>query len=101
MLKKTIITLVMIGSLAAPISPASANDRGLGIALGLVGGVIAGAAIASTVQPVYATQAPVVYGAAPVVTYVQSPPVVYTTQPPPVIVYAPPPPIYGFHYRQW
>ncbi len=97
MLKKSIIALVMIGMTAAPISPASANDRGLGIALGLVGGAIAGAAIASTEQPVYAAPAPVVYNSVPVVTYVQSPPVVYT----PIVVYAPPAPVYGFHYRQW
>ena len=98
MLKNSIIILVMIVMTAATLSPASANDRDLGIALGLVGGAIAGVAIASsTVQPVYAAPAPVGYGSAPVVTYVQSPPVVYA----PIVVYAPPPPVYGFHYRQW
>lgn len=79
----TATTLALMTLATAP-RPAQAHD-GAGVAIGVAGGLIAGAAIASAVQPrpIYYTPPPtVVYQSAPVATVSTAPTTVVATSQP-------------------
>lgn len=87
---------VAAASLTLPETAYAKHGNGAAIALGLLGGALAGAAIAST--------APGYYAAPPAYYYPYAPPV-YSVAPPPAYYYAPPPasyyapaPYYGPQY---
>lgn len=89
---------VSVGSLTSPGAAYAKHGNGGAITLGIVGGALAGAAIASSTAPGY-------YAAPPPYYYPYAPPV-YPVAPVPVYSYAPPPVLYapvpyygpGFYY---
>jgi hypothetical protein len=82
-----VLTLaVSVGSLTSPGTAYAKHGNGAAIALGVLGGALAGAAIASSTAPGY-------YGSAPTYYYPYAPPV-YSVVPAPVYSYAPPPAAY-------
>lgn len=85
----TAAALALVTSLAA-VEPASARDRlspGAAAAIGVLGGLAVGGAIAASQSPVYAAPAPVYVAPPP------PPPPVYVEREP--VYYAPPPrPVY-------
>jgi len=72
-------------SLGSPGTAYAKHGNGAAIALGILGGALAGAAIASATPPAYA---------APPVYYYPYPPQVYVPVPAPAYHYAPPPAAY-------
>ena len=91
---------VTAGSLTPPETAYAKHGDGAAIALGIIGGALAGAAIASSTAPVY-------YAAPPSYYYPYAPPV-YSVAPAPLYSYAPPPAAYyapvpyygpGYYYR--
>lgn len=108
MFRKFAVATAAVAMLASlPLSGAQANSlRHQNLVLGLLGGAVVGAAIASANQspaPTYVQPQPVYVEPQPV--YVAPPPVVYYAPPPPVVYYAPPPPVYyqpyPHYYRHW
>jgi hypothetical protein len=82
-----VITLaVSVGSLTSPGTAYAKHGNGAAIALGILGGALAGAAIASSPGPGY-------YAAPPAYYYPYAPRV-YSVAPAPVYSYAPPPAVY-------
>jgi hypothetical protein len=82
-----VLTLtVSVASLTSPETAYAKHGNGAAIALGILGGALAGAAIGSG-------QAPGYYAAPPAYYYPFAPPV-YSVAPAPVYSYAPPPPPY-------
>ena len=81
---------VTAGSVTSPGTAYAKHGDGAAIALGIIGGALAGAAIASSTAPVY-------YAAPP---YSVAPAPVYSYAPPPAAYYAPVP-YYGpgYYYR--
>src|SRR6516162_11390726 len=77
---------VTAGSVTSPGTAYAKHGDSAAIALGIIGGALAGAAIASSVAPGY-------YAAPPSYYYPYAPPV-YSVAPAPVYSYAPPPPVY-------
>jgi hypothetical protein len=78
-----VLTLaVSMGSLTSPGTAYAKHGHGAAIALGILGGALAGAAIASSAAPGY-------YPAPPAYYYPYAPPV-YSVVPAPVYSYAPP-----------
>src|SRR5215470_17221929 len=97
----TVLTLaISVGSLTSPGTAYAKHGNGAAIALGILSGALAGAAIASSTAPGY-------YAAPPAYYYPYAPPV-YSVTPAPVYSYAPPPAAYfapvpnygpGYYYR--
>ena len=95
-----VLTLaVSVGALTSPGAAYAKHGNGAAIALGILGGALAGAAIASSSPPGYYATPPTYYPP-------YAPPV-YSAVPAPVYSYAPPPPAYyapvpyygpGFYY---
>jgi hypothetical protein len=95
-----VLTLaVSAASLASSGTAYAKHGNGAAIALGVLGGALAGAAIASSTTPGYYTAPPAYY-------YPYAPPV-YSGAPAPVYYYVPPPAVYyapvpyygpGFYY---
>jgi hypothetical protein len=94
-----LVLAVSVGSLTAPGTAYARHGNGAAIALGILGGALAGAAIASSNAPGY-------YAAPPAYYYPYAPPV-YSAVPAPAYSYAPPPAVYyppvpyygpGFYY---
>ena len=86
---RSLVVLALTVSVASLTSPGTAyakHGNGAAIALGILGGALAGAAIGSGSAPGY-------YAAPPVYYYPYAPPV-YSVAPAPVYSYAPPPPAY-------
>jgi hypothetical protein len=82
-----VLTLtVSVASLTSPGTAYAKHGNGAAIALGILGGAVAGAAIASSPAPGY-------YAAPPAYYYPYAPPV-YSVAPAPVYSYAPPPAVY-------
>jgi hypothetical protein len=82
-----VLTLtVSVASLTSPGTAYAKHGNGAAIALGILGGALAGAAIGSGPAPGY-------YAAPPAYYYPYAPPV-YSVAPAPVYSYAPPPPVY-------
>jgi hypothetical protein len=82
-----VLTLtVSVASLTLPGTAYAKHGNGAAIALGILGGALAGAAIASSPAPGY-------YAAPPAYYYPYAPPV-YSVAPAPVYSYAPSPPVY-------
>jgi hypothetical protein len=82
-----VLTLtVSVASLTLPGTAYAKHGNGAAIALGILGGALAGAAIASSPASGY-------YAAPPAYYYPYAPPV-YSVAPAPVYSYAPPPPVY-------
>jgi hypothetical protein len=78
-----VLTLaVSVGSLTSPETAYARHGHGAAIALGILGGALAGAAIASSTTPGYYTAPPTYY-------YPYAPPV-YSVPPAPVYFYEPP-----------
>jgi len=99
---------VTAGSLTSPGTAYAKHGDGAAIALGIIGGALAGAAIASSTAPVYYTAptsyyypyAPPVYSVAPAPVYSVAPAPVYSYAPPPAAYYAPVPYFGpGYYYR--
>jgi hypothetical protein len=80
--------IVTAGSLTSPGTAYAKHGDGAAIALGIIGGALAGAAIASSTAPAY-------YAAPPVYSVAPAP--VYSYAPPPAAYYAPVP-YYGPRY---
>ena len=81
-----VLTLtVSVASLTLPGTAYAKHGNGAAIALGILGGALAGAAIASSSAPGY-------YAAPPAYYYPYAPPV-YSVAPAPVYSNAPPPPV--------
>lgn len=78
---------VSAGSLTSPGTAYARHGDGAAIALGILGGALAGAAIASSTAPGY-------YAAPPAYYYPYAPPV-YSVAPAPAYSYAPPPAYYA------
>jgi hypothetical protein len=74
-------------SLTSPGTAYARHGDGAAIALGILGGALAGAAIASSTGPGY-------YAAPPAYYYPYAPPVYYSIAPAPAYYYAPPPAAY-------
>jgi hypothetical protein len=82
-----VLTLaVSVASLTSPGTAYAKHGNGAAIALGILGGTLAGAAIASSPAPGY-------YAAPPAYYHPYAPPV-YSVAPAPVYSYAPPPAAY-------
>ena len=81
-------SLLTAGSLTSPGTAYAKHGEGAAIALGIIGGALAGAAIASSTAPAY-------YAAPPVYSVAPAP--VYSYAPPPAAYYAPVP-YYGPRY---
>ena len=77
---------VTAGSVTSPGTAYAKHGDGAAIALGIIGGALAGVAIASSTAPVY-------YAAPPSYYYPYAPPV-YSVAPAPLYSYAPPPAAY-------
>jgi len=81
--------LTLTASIAAT-TPASARDRlspGAAAAIGVLGGLAIGGAIAASQTPVYAAPAPVYTAPAPEPVYVEPAPApVYVAPPPPTVI---------------
>jgi hypothetical protein len=77
---------VSVASLTSPGTAYAKHGNGAAVALGILGGALAGAAIASSPTPGY-------YAAPPAYFYPYAPPV-YSVAPAPVYSNAPPPPVY-------
>src|SRR5215471_13488853 len=93
---------VTAGSLTSPGTAYAKHGDGAAIALGIIGGALAGAAIASSTAPgYYAAPAPYYYPYAPPV-YSVAPVPVYSYAPPPAAYY-PPVPYYGpgYYYSRY
>ena len=93
---------VTAGSLTPPETAYAKHGDGAAIALGIIGGALAGAAIASSTAPgYYAAPAPYYYPYAPPV-YSVAPVPVYSYAPPPAAYY-PPVPYYGpgYYYSRY
>jgi len=85
----TTAALALVASLAA-VEPAGARDRlspGAAAAIGVLGGLAIGGAIAASQSPAYAAPAPVYVAPPPRPVYVQPAPVYYAPPPPPPPVY--------------
>jgi hypothetical protein len=86
---RSLVVLAFAFSAGTLISPGTAYAKhgdGAAIALGILGGALAGAAIGSATAPGY-------YAAPPAYYYPYAPPV-YSVAPAPVYSYAPPPAVY-------
>jgi hypothetical protein len=82
-----VLTLaVSVGALASPGTAYAKHGNGAASVLRILGGALAGAAIASSTPPGY-------YAAPPAYYYLPAPPV-YSVGPAPVYSYVPPPPAY-------
>ncbi|MBF9234666.1 hypothetical protein [Microvirga alba] len=86
----TVAALALVTGLSA-VTPAAAGDRlspGAAAAIGVLGGLAVGGAIAASQSPVYAAPAPVYVAPPPPrqPIYVESEPVYYAPPPPPVYV---------------
>ena len=79
-----------VGSLTSPGTAHAKDGNAAAIALGILGGALAGAAIASTPPGYYAAPPAYYYPCAPPV-YSVAPAPVYSYSPPPVVFYAPVP----------
>jgi hypothetical protein len=75
-----------VGSLTSPGTAYAKDGNGAAIALGILGGALAGGAIASSTPPGY-------YAAPPAYYYPYAPPIYYVA-PAPVYSYSPPPAVY-------
>ena len=91
---------VSVASLTSPGTAYAKHGNGAAVALGILGGALAGAAIASSPTPGY-------YAAPPAYFYPYAPPVysavparVYSYLPPPAVHYAPLP-YYGPRFHDW
>jgi hypothetical protein len=105
-----LVALTFVVAAVSLTSPGTANAKhgnGAAIALGIFGGALAGAAIASAAPPAYAAP-PGYYYPYPPPAYVAVPAPAYYYAPPPAAYYAPPPvayyapaPYYGsvYYYR--
>jgi hypothetical protein len=97
----TAAALALVTTLAA-VEPAAARDRlspGAAAAIGVLGGLAVGGAIAASQSPVYAAPAPVYVAPPP-------PPPVYVEPAPVYYAPPPPPPVYvercfTEHYSEW
>jgi hypothetical protein len=78
-------------SLSSPETAHAKHNNGAAVALGIIGGALAGAAIASGAPPAYAAP-PVYYYPYPPPAYVTVPVPAYQYPPPPAAYYDPPPP---------
>jgi hypothetical protein len=95
----TAAVLALVTSLSA-IEPAVARDRmspGAAAAIGVLGGLAVGGAIAASQSPVYAAPAPVYLAPPPPPVYVESEPVYYEPPPPPAYVER----CFTERYNQW
>jgi hypothetical protein len=96
---RALMTLTLAVAAVSVTSPGTAYARhgdGAAIALGIIGGALAGAAIASSGAPGYYGAPPAYYPYAPP-TYAVAPAPAYYYSPPAAVYYAPPP-YYGPAY---
>ena len=90
---------VSVGSVTSPGAAYAKHGNGAAIALGILGGALAGAAIASSTPPGYYAAPPAYYYPPAPPAYYVAPAPVYSYVPPPAVHY-PPVPYYGpgFYY---
>ena len=92
--------VVVTASLASPGTAYAKHGNGAAIALGILGGALAGAAIASSTPPGYYTTPPGYYYPYAPPVYSAVPARVYSYLPPPAVHYAPLP-YYGPRFHDW